>query len=61
MNLLSMVIFKQLLKIQIFKDMHDFLHLLGLCGENHPSFLSFLMSHNEINDSIEYLKLRFRK
>lgn len=45
--------------------MNDILHLashcIGICGENHPSFITFILGHNEVGASIQYLKLRFRK
>ena len=39
-------------------------HALGLCGETHPSAISFILGHNEaiqISHYIQYLKLKFRK
>lgn len=34
-------------------------HILGLCGENHPSILTFILGHNEVNESINFLKHKF--
>lgn len=36
-------------------------HFIGLCGENHPSVLTFVLGHNEVHYSIQYLKYYFRK
>lgn len=41
--------------------LHIINHFIGLCGENHPSFLTFMLGHNEIGSSIQYLKFRFKK
>ena len=42
--------------------MNEIIHLLnhcsGLCGDNHPSFLSFVLGHNEVGPAISYLKLK---
>lgn len=36
-------------------------HCTGLCGENHPSILTFLLGHNEVGHSINYLKIYFNR
>jgi len=41
--------------------LHIINHCSGFCGENHPSFLTFMLGHNEVGPSIHYLKLKFFK
>jgi hypothetical protein len=39
-------------------------HGLGLCGETHPSAISFILGVNEamyVSQYITYLKLKFKK
>lgn len=37
--------------------LHSISHWFGLCGENHPSFITFFLSHNELLDYIKsYLR-----
>lgn len=39
-------------------------HALGICGETHPSMISFILGHNEsiqISHYIQFLKLKYRK
>lgn len=47
--------------------MTDLLHLcnhaLGLCGETHPSAISFILGHNEaiqMSHYIQYLKFKYK-
>jgi len=36
--------------------MTDIFHCIGICGDNHPSVLTFVFGHLEV---VEYLKLKF--
>lgn len=36
--------------------MTEILHFFGICGDHHPSVLTFMVGHLEV---FEYLKLKF--
>jgi len=35
---------------------HFIEHILGLCGEKHPSIIAMMMEHQSIINAINYLK-----
>lgn len=41
--------------------MHFIEHILGLCGEKHPSIIAMMMEHQSIVNAINYLKSLYGK
>jgi len=39
--------------------MHFIEHILGLCGEKHPSIIALMMEHQAVTNLINYIKVMY--
>jgi hypothetical protein len=43
-----------------FKNMHEILHILGFCGEKHPSIVVVILEWHNLGPMFNYIKTIFK-